>query len=134
MHAIVQPVLTEALIVAALRDCYHPELGENLVDLGTVENIALAPDPSAPGAGIRGVPQRQRVCIALVPPPAANEATNSQIAAIIRNRLAAFETISATEVALLDQPRWAPDRMTSEARTRATQQIAASKHGLIQIK
>jgi len=134
MHAIAQLAITEAAGLAALRDCYHPELGENLVDLGTVENIALASDPAAPGAGIPGVPQRQRVLIHLVPPPVANDATNSQIAAIVRNRLAAFENISATEVVLLDQPPWAPGRMTHEARTRATRTIAATKHGLIQIK
>ncbi|HWG16485.1 MAG TPA: hypothetical protein VN678_01395 [Acidobacteriaceae bacterium] len=134
MHAVAQPALTEAVIVAALHDCYHPELGENLVDLGTVQNIALAPDPAAPGAGIPGVPQRQRVLINLVPPPVANEATNSQIAAIVCNRLAAFETVSSTEVVFLDQPRWSPERIAPEARTRATQKTAAAKHGLIQIK
>jgi metal-sulfur cluster biosynthetic enzyme len=126
--------LTERQVLTALRDCYHPELGENLVDLGAVENITLASDPAAPGAGIPGVPERRRVHIALVPPPTANEPTNSQIAAIIRNRLAAFETVSATEVVLLDEPRWSPDRIAPEARTRATQQTAAAKHGLIQIK
>ena len=126
--------LSEAGILAALRDCYHPELGDNLVDLGAVESIALAPDPAAPGAGIPGVPHRQRVRIDLVPPPTANEATNAQIAAIVRNRLAAFETVSSTEVVLLDQPRWTPERITSETRARISQQTAATKHGLIQIK
>ena len=132
MHAIAQ--LTHAEILAALRDCYHPELGENIVDLGAVEGITVATDPTAPGAGIPGVPRRQRVHIDLVPPPTANEATDAQIAAIVRNRLAAFETVSSTQVVLLDEPRWAPRRMTPEARTRATQRIAAAKHGLIQIK
>jgi metal-sulfur cluster biosynthetic enzyme len=135
MNAIVQlAALTEADALTALRDCYHPELGENLVDLGAVETITLAPDPTAPGAGIPGVPQRQRLRIDLVPLPTANEVTNSQIAAIVRNRLTAFETISSTEVVLLDEPRWTPDRIAPEARTRATQKTAATKHGLIQIK
>lgn len=135
MKTIAKPAtLTEAQILTALRDCYHPELGENLVALGAVESITITADPAAPGAGIPGVPHRQRVRIYLVPPPSANEATNAQIAAIVRNRLAAFETVSSTEVVLLDQPRWTPERITPEARARASQQTAATKHGLIQIK
>jgi metal-sulfur cluster biosynthetic enzyme len=126
--------LTQAKILAAMRDCYHPELGENIVDLGAVEGITVTPAPAAPGAGIPGVPHRQHVHIDLVLPPTANEATNSQIAAIVRNRLAAFETVSSTEVVLLDEPRWTPDRIAPEARARATQKTAATKHGLIQIK
>ncbi len=145
MHTAAQPAaLTEAQVLAALRDCYHPELSLSLVDLGAVESIALAPDPTAPGAGIPGVPQRQRVRVTLIPPPTANEATNTQIAAIISNRLAAFETVSTTEVVLLDSPAWSPERMTPEARATMEQQIAqriagpkqnaTPKYGLIQIK
>lgn len=128
------PVLIEASIREALRDCYHPELSLSLIDLGAVEEIALEPDPAAPGCGIPGVPQRYRVRIALVPPPTANEAANAQIAAIVRNRLAAFETVSATEIALLDEPRWTPDRVAPEARTRARSAPSTPKHGLIQIQ
>ncbi|HEY5057086.1 MAG TPA: DUF59 domain-containing protein [Acidobacteriaceae bacterium] len=126
--------LTEAAIHLALRDCYHPELSLDLVDLGAVENISLTPDDTAPGTGISGVPQRYRVCIRLAPPPAADEATNSQIAAIIRNRLAAFEAVSATEVLLLDEPRWTPDRVSPEARTQIAARNASTKHGLVQIQ
>jgi len=126
--------LSESAILHALRDCYHPELSLSLIDLGTVEEIALTPDPSAPGAGIPGVPQRYRLCIALVPPPTANDATNSQIVAIVRNRFAAFEQLCATEVILLQSPAWAPGRMTSEARARATSAISNAKHGLVQIR
>jgi metal-sulfur cluster biosynthetic enzyme len=135
LSAVAQPAtLTEAIVLAALRDCYHPELGENLVAIGAIDSISFEPDPTAPGAGIPGVPQRRRVRIALVPPPTANEATGSQIAAIVRNRLAAFETVSFTEVIFLDSPVWSPYRIAPEARTRATQQTVAAKHGLIQIK
>jgi metal-sulfur cluster biosynthetic enzyme len=135
VHPAIQPaVLTEASIRAALRDCYHPELSLNLVDLAAIESITLTLDNSAPGAGIAGVPQHYRVRIALVPPPAANEATDSQMAAIIRNRLAAFETISATEVIPLDSPRWTPDRMAPETRARISTRNTAQKNGLIQIQ
>lgn len=127
-------VLTTTVIRDALRDCYHPELSLNLVDLGAIGDISIAHDSSAPGAGIPGVPQRHRVHISLVPPPAAHDATNTQIAAIIRNRLSAFEQISATEVSILDTPEWTPDRISPEARTRIAAARSTPHHGLVQIQ
>ena len=133
--AFAQPAaLTNSAIRDALRDCYHPELSLSLIDLGAVEDITLSPDSSAPGAGIPGVPQRYRARIVLVPPPTANETTNSQIVAILRNRLSAFEQISTTEITLLESPSWTPDRMTPEARARAASAVSTSKHGLVQIR
>jgi metal-sulfur cluster biosynthetic enzyme len=109
--------LTEDTIRDALRDCYDPEVPLNIVDLGLVYRVALAPDLDAPGAGIPGVPQRQRVHVdlALTSPgcPA-----HSQIVAQIENRLAAFETVSRTEVALVWQPPWTPHRISPEGRKR----------------
>jgi len=125
--------LTPAAIRDALRDCYHPELSLNLVDLGAIADITLTPDSSAPGAGIPGVPQRHRVRIALTSPPTAHEATNSQIAAIIRNRLAAFEQIGAADVVLLETPAWTPDRIAPEARPRIAAARSTPQHGLVQI-
>ena len=126
-------VLSEAVLREALRDCYHPELSLSLIDLGAVEAVALAIDPSAPGTGISGVPPHYRTRIELVLPPAAHDATNSQIAAIVHNRLAAFEQISAAEILLLESPAWSPERMTPEARDRVASAQSAQKHGLIQI-
>jgi len=126
--------LTSTVIDDALRDCYHPELSLNLVDLGAIEDVAIAPDPSAPGSGIPGVPPRHRVRIALVAPPAAHEATNMQIAAIIRNRLAAFEAISTTDVVFIDVPAWTPQRIAPEARARIASAKSVPQHGLVQIQ
>lgn len=135
MRSTVQPeVLTESAVRDALRDCYHPELSFNLVDLGAVESIAVLPDADAPGAGISGVPQRYRVRVALVPPPIANEATNAQIAAIVCNRLAAFESVSGANVLLLEAPAWAPERMAPDVRARIASAASTPKHGLIQIQ
>lgn len=35
--------LDDAAVIAALRDVFDPEIGENVVDLGLVEAIAIAP-------------------------------------------------------------------------------------------
>jgi metal-sulfur cluster biosynthetic enzyme len=104
------PTLTEADILAALRDCYDPEVPCNIVDLGLVYAVAIAPDPDAPGAGIPGVPPRHRVHISLTLTSPGCPA-HTQIVAQI-------ETISRTEVALVWQPPWTPQRISPEGRKR----------------
>ena len=100
-------VLTEAAILAALRDCYDPEISLNIVDLGLVHSISIAPDPDAPGAGIPGVPPRHRVSIALTLAQIA-DLEDTPLIAQIQNRLAAFETVGRTDITLLREPPGIP--------------------------
>jgi len=128
-------MLTEADILAALRDCYDPEIPANIVDLGLVYGVTVTPDPDAPGAGIRGVPARHRVHVALMltSPGCGAE---KQIIAQIEGRLAAFETISRTTVELVWQPRWTPERISPEVRARLNVAVASNQapNALIQIQ
>jgi metal-sulfur cluster biosynthetic enzyme len=129
-----QPIpLTESAIRAALRDCYEPEIVLNIVDLGLIESISIAPDPNAPGSGIPGVPARYSVRIALI---LTTPAEDSPLPAQIQNRLAAFETISRTEVILLARPIWTPERISPEGRERFVAHLASRKaaNDLVQIK
>ncbi len=128
--------LTEADVLAALRDCYDPAVSLNIVDLGLVHSIAIAPDPEAPGAGIPGVPTRHRVHVNLIVVQIVDpESDAAALTAQIQNRLAAFETISHTQVTLLGEPAWTPDRITPERRARlGTHLTRKSAHGLVQIK
>ena len=71
-------MLTESDILLALRDCYDPVLPCNIVDLGLIRSIAIAPDSEAPGANIPGVPQRHEIQIKLTP-TSDDEAANSQL-------------------------------------------------------
>jgi metal-sulfur cluster biosynthetic enzyme len=129
-------MLTEHTIREALRDCYDPELPCNIVDLGLVYDIDLAPDPDAPGAGIPGVPPRHRVHIslALTTPQDPDTPTATQLIAQIQNRLSAFETISHTEVALVWQPPWTPDRISPEGRQHLALRQPPVQSQLVQIK
>ena len=129
--------LTEQTIRDALRDCYHPEISCNIVDLGLVYNITIAPDPQAPGAGIPGVPPRHRVHIGFTLP--APEDPNhpdsaAQLTAQIENRLAAFETVSRTQVTLVWQPPWTPDRISPAGRKRLALNLPRQTSPLVQIK
>jgi len=127
--------LTEADILAALRDCYDPEIPLNIVDLGLVHSISIAPDPNAPGTGIPGVPQRHRVFISLAL-TSIIDAEDTPLIAQIQNRLAAFETISRTEVTLVREPAWNPGRISPEGRARLGNHLTLKKpaNALIQIQ
>ena len=112
-----QTSISESDILTALKDCYDPEVPCNIVDLGLVYHVSVAPDPYAPGAGIPGVPPRHRVHIDLTltsPGCPAHE----QIQAQVQNRLAAFPSISRTEVALVWEPKWSPHRISPDGRKR----------------
>jgi len=107
--------LTEDEVRAALRDCYDPEVPCNIVDLGLVYRVEVAPDADAPGAGIVGVPPRHRVRIELTLTSKGCPA-HGQIIAQIEGRLSAFETISGTAVELVWEPAWSPQRISAEGR------------------
>ena len=135
MRAAANQLLTEAEILAALRDCYDPEIRANIVELGLVESISIAHDPDAPGSGIPGVPPRYRVHIGLVPPYPGSD-MEAHIIAVIENRLAAFPAISRTRVEILPEPRWTPDRVAPELRERLSRAIASNQrpHAFVQIQ
>ncbi len=129
--------LTEDTIREALRDCYHPEISCNIVDLGLVYSIAIAPDPHAPGAGIPGVPPRHRVHISFTlpePEDANHPDAAPQLTAQIENRLAAFETVSRTQASLVWQPPWTPNRISPEGRQRLALNLPRQLTPLVQIK
>ena len=112
-------MLTQAQILAAIRDCYDPELRLNLVVLGRVADVQLTLDADAPGAGIPGVPQRFRVTVTLL----GDASQDGQLsdadqlrAALVRNRLAGVEQLSRIEVNTQQEPPWTPSRISSAAR------------------
>ncbi len=102
-------------ILAALRDCYDPDIPLNIVDLGLIDHIDLARDAEAPGANIPGVPTRYRIAITLTP-TILDEIKTAQLSAQIQNRLAGIETVSRTTVTLTESPAWTPQRITPAGR------------------
>ncbi len=108
-------MLTEADILLALRDCYDPTLPCNIVDLGLIHSIQITSDREAPGANIPGVPQKHRIKIEITPTQT-DEPVQTQLQAQIINRLAGLETVSQTEVIVLDHPTWSPQQITPTGR------------------
>ncbi len=101
--------LTEADILAALRDVNDPELPVNIVDLGLVYRVAIQPDPDAPG-----MLPRQRVDIDITMTTQACPA-HAIILEQIRNRLGGLRELSESQVNLVWEPAWTPDRISLEA-------------------
>jgi metal-sulfur cluster biosynthetic enzyme len=102
--------LTEETILAALRDVYDPELPVNIVDLGLIYRVDVAPDPDAPG-----MLPRHRVEIDVTMTSAGCPA-HDVILEKIRNRLAGIFEISSTAVSLVWEPAWGPQRISQSGR------------------
>ena len=108
-------MLTETDILTALHDCYDPAMPCNIVDLGLVRSVSIAPDPQAPGAGISGVPQKHRIYIELALTNPTEEAA-AQVTAQIQNRLAGIEEAGETTVIIVNSPPWMPQQITPAGR------------------
>lgn len=112
-------MLTPQNILDALRACFDSRnpVGRplNLVDLGLIEGIDLRVDKDAPGAGIAGVPQRQRLALTLVT-PSENEDSNAILRAQVMNCLAGLPQLSHTTLRLSTSATWSPERITPEGR------------------
>ena len=102
-------------ILAALRDCYDPDIPLNIVDLGLIDRIDITPDREAPGANIPGVPTRHHIAITLTP-TTQDEIKTAQLTAQIQNRLAGLEAISRTTITLTESPAWTPQRISHAGR------------------
>jgi len=92
--------MTDADLLAALRDCYHPVLRRNIVDLDLVRSATLTPDFDAPGANSPGVPRKFIAHLTLTS-PTSDETANAHFRAQVENRLLGLPTISRVELTLL---------------------------------
>ena len=111
----------------ALHVCFDPELPVNIVDLGLLHTIELAPDAEAPGTT-----PRFRVAVTLL-----RRTTDDQREAMLQgqvaNRLAGIYDISHGVVRFTDDPGWTADRISDEGR----QQLGLhrkARPGLVQIQ
>jgi metal-sulfur cluster biosynthetic enzyme len=101
--------LSEHDILDALRDINDPELPVNIVDLGLIYKVDLAPDPDAPGMLPK---QKVAIDISMTTP---NCPAHAIILEQVRNRLAGLPDLSWIDVNLVWQPAWTPDRISPAA-------------------
>jgi len=102
--------VTEDDVRAALRDCFDPEVKLNLVDLGLIYEIALAPDPNSTPALPR---QQVQVQMTLTTPQCP---ASGLIFEQVHNRLASIPQIGKVQVDLVWEPKWTPHRISESGR------------------
>jgi metal-sulfur cluster biosynthetic enzyme len=102
--------LTEEDVFNALRDCYDPEIPVNIVDLGLIYKVTLTPDPDSKRVFPR---HRVEVEMTMTSPGCPSHV---QITEQVRNRLAGIPEISKTQVNLVWEPAWTPERISQKAR------------------
>lgn len=103
-------MLTRDEILAALRDCFDPEVKLNLVDLGLIYSVETNPDPDSAPAWPR---QTVTVTMTLTTPrcPA-----SGLILEQVHNRLAGIPEVSKVDVRLVWEPKWTPHRISEAGR------------------
>jgi len=104
-------MLSEDQILAALRDCFDPEVKLNLVDLGLIYKIETGPDPNSTPKWPR---QWVKVTMTLTTPQCP---AGGLIFEQVHNRLAGMPDVSKVEVELAWEPRWTPHRISAAGRS-----------------
>jgi len=104
------PLLTEAELLNALRDCFDPEVKLNLVDLGLIYSVATGSDSASKPAWPR---QWVKVTMTLT---TQNCPASGLIFEQVNNRLASIPSVSHVEVALVWEPKWTAHRISQTGR------------------
>jgi metal-sulfur cluster biosynthetic enzyme len=102
--------LSEEDVLNALRDCYDPEVPLNIVDLGLVYGVVVTPDPNSRKAFPRYCVDVEMTMTSRGCP------SHVQIMEHARNRLAGVQEISKTEIRLVWEPAWSPERISAKGR------------------
>ena len=90
-----------------LKQVKDPELFVNIVDLGLIYGVTLAPSAETPG--------KQQVSIDMTMTSPACPA-GPQLIGDTKRTLAAHPDVAGVEVRIVMEPPWTPDRMTDDAR------------------
>ena len=99
------PTITEQDILSALKSCYDPEIPVNIVDLGLIYKIGLAP---APG-------DRQDVTVDMTL-TAQGCPEHVNISMQVKSRLEQLPGIRNAAVNVVWTPPWTPERLSPDAR------------------
>ena len=99
--------VTQEEVLNALKDCYDPEIPVNIVDLGLIYEVRLAPAEQAPQA------QQAEVVMTMTSPgcPA-----HAQIGEQVKERVRQIPGIHDVKVDIVWTPPWSPERLSPAAR------------------
>jgi metal-sulfur cluster biosynthetic enzyme len=97
--------VTQEEVLTALKDCHDPEIPVNIVDLGLIYGVALAP----------AADERQDVTIdmTLTSPGCPSHV---QISADVEKRLLEMPGVASAKVNIVWEPQWTPERLSAAAK------------------
>lgn len=98
---------SEVEVVEALKECYDPEIPVDIVNLGLIYNVGLTPSPSDPGK------QDVTIDMTMTSPMCPS---HTFITEQVRQRVQRMEGVGTTNVNLVWQPAWGPERISPEAK------------------
>lgn len=104
-------MVSEADILAALRDCFDPVVKVNVVDLGLIYSVETGPDPDSTSTW-----PRQWVRVTMTMTNAADEPSSAPLLEQVENRLAGIAEISRVTVNLVWEPKWTAHRISEAGR------------------
>lgn len=95
-------------VIAALKECYDPEIPVNIVDLGLIYEVKVTPseDPQKPGDNIE-------VEMTLTAPGCPS---SGYISDQVKQRILRMPGIADAVVNIVWYPQWTPERLSADAR------------------
>ena len=97
--------ITQDEVLAALRECYDPEIPVNIVDLGLIYEVRVSPS-AAQGDDIE-----VEMTLTAHGCPSAGQITDQ-----VKQRLLRMPGVSGANVELVWYPQWTPERLSADAR------------------
>jgi len=95
-------------VLAALKECYDPEIPVNIVDLGLIYEVRVKPAATAAMEG-----NDVEVDMTLTAPGCPS---SGYILDQVKQRLLRVPGVCDAKVELVWYPQWTPDRLTADAR------------------
>ena len=99
--------VTQEEVLTALKDCHDPEIPVNIVDLGLVYNVALAPCAADATA------QDVTIDLTLTSPGCPSHV---QISEDVTKRLMQIPGVANANVNIVWEPQWTPERLSAAAK------------------
>jgi metal-sulfur cluster biosynthetic enzyme len=97
--------VTQEEVLTALKDCHDPEIPVNIVDLGLIYGVAIAP--------VAGELQDITIDMTLTSPGCPSHV---QISADVKKRLLQMPGVGSANVNIVWEPQWTPERLSAAAK------------------
>jgi metal-sulfur cluster biosynthetic enzyme len=100
--------VTQEEVMAALKECYDPEIPVNIVDMGLIYEVRVKPTEVADAQG-----DDIEVEMTLTAPGCPS---SGQITDQVKQRLLRMPGVTDAKVEIVWYPQWSPERLSADAR------------------